>query len=194
MNNDDNNPSSGLIDTIDSLFSLPPPNSYSTSGLSNQDAADDSEQPSLHNHHFATNPLFSCIESSNLDDENLIAPSTNLDVKSSDSNCILLDESDSEDQPTRTEADSATTGEEIKKRSDKIYQGLIDDVVFGLILQMHRALKLDYMAYIEPDTVAATYGAREESEIEKHYQIYNDSDVLGVFSNLNENYKATSKK
>ena len=69
--------------------------------------------------------------------------------------------------------------------SDHIYKELIDDVLFGLVVQMHRAAKLDYLSYIEPDT-------EPDPELEKQYQFYNDADVLGVFSTLNENFKTST--
>lgn len=72
--------------------------------------------------------------------------------------------------------------QELDDMGDSIYQDLIDDVLFGLILQTHRAAKLDYLTLVDPDT---------DAESEKQYEMYDDADVLGVFSNLNENTKSS---
>jgi hypothetical protein len=77
--------------------------------------------------------------------------------------------------------------EPISKLSQAIYGDLLEDVTFGLILQMHRAAKLDYITYVDVDNEV-------DAEFEKQYQMYTDSDVLGVFSSLNETFKATSNK
>jgi hypothetical protein len=74
---------------------------------------------------------------------------------------------------------------EIDKLIENTYIELIDDVLFGLILQMHRAAKLDYLFYLEPDVDAA---------LDKQFEIFNDHDVIGVFSTLNENFKVSSNK
>lgn len=63
-----------------------------------------------------------------------------------------------------------------------VYNELIDDVLFGLMLQVHRASKLGYLFLFNPES---------DPEDDKQYEIYDDNDVLGVFSNLNENYKPT---
>ena len=68
--------------------------------------------------------------------------------------------------------------------SGDIYTDLIDDVLFGLILQIHRASKLGYLFYMDPDT---------DPEFDKQFDIYDDNDVLGVFSHLNENFKVSGK-
>ena len=65
---------------------------------------------------------------------------------------------------------------------EEIYSDLIDDVSFGLILQVHRAARLGYLFYLDPDS---------DPEFEKQYDIYDDNDVLGVFSHLNENFKVS---
>jgi hypothetical protein len=74
----------------------------------------------------------------------------------------------------------------VTKMSEAVYDDLLDDVTFGLILQMHRAAKLDYITYVDADNEV-------DAEFEKQYQMYTDSDVLGVFSSLNETFKGTSK-
>lgn len=65
---------------------------------------------------------------------------------------------------------------------EDIYSELIDDVLFGAILQIHRAAKLGYLFYMDPDS---------DPEFEKQFDIYDDNDVLGVFSHLNENFKVS---
>ena len=65
---------------------------------------------------------------------------------------------------------------------EDIYSDLIDDVLFGLMLQVHRAARLGYLYYLDPDS---------DPEFEKQFDIYDDNDVLGVFSHLNENFKAS---
>lgn len=69
--------------------------------------------------------------------------------------------------------------------SEKIYIDIIDDVTFGLMLQMHRAVQLDYLILLDPDP-------GYDAEYEKQFEMYEDNDVLGVFSSLNENNKTTS--
>lgn len=69
--------------------------------------------------------------------------------------------------------------------SEEIYTDLIDDVLFGLIFQIHRASKLGYLFYMDPDT---------DPGFEKQFDIYDDNDVLGVFSHLNENFKVSGRK
>lgn len=66
-----------------------------------------------------------------------------------------------------------------------ILADLIDDVTFGLILQTHRAAKLGYLQYVDPDS---------DSELDKQFEIYDDSDVLGVFKSANENSNKSSNK
>ena len=61
-----------------------------------------------------------------------------------------------------------------------VYSELIDDVLFGLLLQVHRASKLGYLFLFNPES---------DPDDDKQYEIYDDNDVLGVFSNLNENFK-----
>lgn len=69
--------------------------------------------------------------------------------------------------------------------AEGIYKDLMDDIIFGLALQTHRAVKLDYLMFVDPDS---------DSELDKQFEIYEDADVLGVFRNLNENSnKVTSK-
>jgi hypothetical protein len=66
---------------------------------------------------------------------------------------------------------------------EEIYSDIIDDVSFGLMLQVHRAARLGYLFYLDPDS---------DPDFEKQYDIYDDNDVLGVFSHLNENFKVSS--
>ncbi|CAF0865467.1 unnamed protein product [Brachionus calyciflorus] len=54
---------------------------------------------------------------------------------------------------------------------EKIYYNILDDVIFGLMLQIHRAAKLDYLKYLDVDM-----------ESDKQYEIYDDNDVMGIFS------------
>jgi hypothetical protein len=51
------------------------------------------------------------------------------------------------------------------------------------MLQVHRAARLGYLFYLDPDS---------DPDFEKQYDIYDDNDVLGVFSHLNENFKVSS--
>lgn len=104
---------------------------------------------------------------------------------------------DDQDNSQRDQEDS-----EEKDRRDKltewIYEDLMEDVVFGLTLQMHRAIKLDYLSLVEPlgDTESngesgVVDGSTSGDTADDQYRIYNDADVLGVFSSLNETLKAT---
>jgi hypothetical protein len=68
--------------------------------------------------------------------------------------------------------------------SEQIYTEIIDDVIFGLLLQVHRASKLGYLFILDPEV---------SPEFDKQYEIYDKNDVLGVFSNLNETYKSSGK-
>ena len=68
--------------------------------------------------------------------------------------------------------------------AEDIYLTLFDDVLFGLLLQVHRAARLGYLFYLDPDS---------DSEFDKQYEIYEENDVLGAFSHLNENFKVSSK-
>lgn len=57
---------------------------------------------------------------------------------------------------------------------NRIYIELCDDLIFSLALQIHRASKLGYLYYIQPDQT-------DDSK----FQIYEKNDVIGVFSSLN---------
>lgn len=72
----------------------------------------------------------------------------------------------------------------IHATSEQIYTELIDDVIFGLLLQIHRASRLGYLFILDPEV---------SPEFDKQYEVYDKNDVLGVFSNLNENYKSSGK-
>jgi hypothetical protein len=65
----------------------------------------------------------------------------------------------------------------------QIYTEIIDDVIFGLLLQIHRAAKLGYLFILDPDV---------GPEFDKQYEFYDENDVLGVFSNLNETNNKTT--
>ena len=58
--------------------------------------------------------------------------------------------------------------------ANKIFLELCDDLIFSLILQIHRATKLGYLYYIQPDQT-------DDSK----FQIFEKNDVIGVFSSLN---------
>ena len=60
---------------------------------------------------------------------------------------------------------------------EKIYSSLIDDVIFGLMLQMHRAAKLDYLFLFDSE---------RDSLEDKEYELDDDNDVLGIFSGDNK--------
>jgi hypothetical protein len=68
------------------------------------------------------------------------------------------------------------------KMETQIYDDLINDTIFGLVLQVHRAAKLGYLMYTEPNV-----------EFEKQFKIYDDNDVLGIFNNnSNQNESSSS--
>lgn len=60
---------------------------------------------------------------------------------------------------------------------EKIYSSLLDDVIFGLMLQVHRAAKLDYLFLFDTE---------QDPLEEKEYEFYDDGDVLGIFSGDNK--------
>lgn len=70
--------------------------------------------------------------------------------------------------------------------AEHVFDELINDLTFGLILQTHRAAKLGYLQFVDPDS---------DAELDKQFEIYDDSDVLGVFrANVNENSNKSSNK
>ncbi len=68
--------------------------------------------------------------------------------------------------------------------TENLYTELIDDVIFGLLLQMHRAAKLDYLIYLDPDP---------DPEFEKEYEIYDETNIFGIYANSNESNKSSSR-
>lgn len=60
---------------------------------------------------------------------------------------------------------------------EKIFSSLLDDVIFGLMLQIHRAAKLDYLFLFDSE---------QDSLEDKEYEFYDDNDVLGIFSGDNK--------
>ena len=73
--------------------------------------------------------------------------------------------------------------EHVGSMIEDVYVELVDDVLFGLILQMHRAARLDYLFYLEPDT---------DPLFDKQFEIFNEADVMGVLTNSNENSKSSN--
>jgi len=65
--------------------------------------------------------------------------------------------------------------------AEEIYAELCDDLIFALILQTHRASKLGYLFYLQPE---ATSDAK--------FQIFEHNDVIGVFSHLNADVTSSS--
>lgn len=57
---------------------------------------------------------------------------------------------------------------------DQIYLELCDDLIFNMLLQVHRASKLGYLFYLQP-----------ENTNNSKYQVFEQNDVIGVFSHLN---------
>ena len=99
---------------------------------------------------------------------------------------IIIDESKNSNNNKQllVSNDSSIDENKIDSLANDIYSDLIDDVLFGLMLQVHRASRLGYLFYMDPDS---------DPEFEKQFDIYDDNDVLGVFSHLNENFKVSSK-
>ena len=99
---------------------------------------------------------------------------------------IIIDESknNNNNKQLLVSNDSSIDENKIDSLANDIYSDLIDDVLFGLMLQVHRASRLGYLFYMDPDS---------DPEFEKQFDIYDDNDVLGVFSHLNENFKVSSK-
>jgi len=83
----------------------------------------------------------------------------------------------SEHCQTQQEENSNHNQTALETQSQHIYNELIDDVIFGVVLQIHRASKLGYLMYMDPDL---------DSQFLEHFKMYSDYDVLGVFSNFNE--------
>ena len=92
-----------------------------------------------------------------------------------ESNPLLFRNSEIEQKKLTFESDGV-----IHSTTEQIYTEIIDDVIFGLLFQIHRASKLGYLFLLDPEV---------GPEFDKQYEIYDENDVLGVFSNLNENYK-----
>jgi len=67
--------------------------------------------------------------------------------------------------------------------SQHIYNELIDDVIFGVVLQVHRASKLGYLMYTDPEL---------DAKFLEHFKMCSDYDVLGIFSNFNETNRILS--
>ena len=67
--------------------------------------------------------------------------------------------------------------------TENLYTELIDDVIFGLLLQIHRAAKLDYLIYLDPDP---------DPVFEKEYEIYDETNIFGIYANSNESNKNSS--
>jgi hypothetical protein len=78
---------------------------------------------------------------------------------------------------TQQEENSNRNQIDFETFSQYIYNELIDDVIFGVILQIHRASNLGYLMYMDPDL---------DSQFLEHFKMYSDYDVLGIFSNFNE--------
>lgn len=66
---------------------------------------------------------------------------------------------------------------------DEIYREFCDDLIYGIVLQIHRASKLGYLFYLQPETTT------DDSK----FQIFEENDVIGVFSHLNSESNFSSK-
>lgn len=103
----------------------------------------------------------------------------NMPIKSMISDeCIEIVEEETKEEKTFTLPKLETTlnidPQLIDEFINKIYLELCDDLIFSLALQIHRASKLGYLYYIQPDQT-------DDSK----FQIYEKNDVIGVFSSLN---------
>ncbi len=90
--------------------------------------------------------------------------------------------------------ESIKMGEELLNKSDisldfvldefveEIYAELCDDLIFGLILQIHRASKLGYLFYLQP-----------EASNDAKFEIFESNDVIGAFSHLNADVNMSNK-
>lgn len=103
----------------------------------------------------------------------------NMPTKSMSSDeCIEIVEEETKTEKTFSFPTLETTlnidPQSIDEFCSKIYLELCDDLIFSLALQIHRASKLGYLYYIQPDQT-------DDSK----FQIYEKNDVIGVFSSLN---------
>lgn len=109
--------------------------------------------------------------SNNVENSNTQSNGSSVDTKT-----IVRDEE--EENGGSSEGNGSGDDSELKVVVEAIYEDLVDDVMFGLVLQTHRAAKLGYLHYVDPDS---------DPEMDKQFEIYDDSDVLGVFRTSNEN-------
>lgn len=122
--------------------------------------------------------------SSNYTNQELIITSS-LKVKANESTATFMTYVNGEYSHSDFNTNCQTQQEENLNRNQKdletfsqnIYNELIDDVIFGVILQIHRASKLGYIMYMDPDL---------DSQFLEHFKMYSDYDVLGIFSNFSE--------
>ena len=93
----------------------------------------------------------------------------------------------------------------LETESESFLNELVDDCLFGLLLQVHRAAKLGYLLLNEQDQCqkndqANSFKLSNQTNDTSNYNqfqkepYFNDHDVLGFYSNCNENSKVSGKK
>ena len=77
-------------------------------------------------------------------------------------------------QPTLPLLNDILQASNLDEIIDQTYIELCDDLIFNILLQIHRASKLGYLFYLQP-----------ENSNDSKYQVFEKNDVIGVFSHLN---------